>query len=235
MQVVILAGGMGTRIQSVAGNLPKALVPVANKPFVFHQLDLLREHGLKKILILAGYRSDMIKQALGDGSSTGFHIQIISENPDRLLGTGGALVNAIDHLDEAFMVMYGDSYLPVDYRQIIQWFQNQSRPAMMSVFHNAGQWDQSNVRVDGDRVAYYRKNAPAGSVDYIDYGLSIFRKDIIRRYQHAAMPLDMASIMYDLVDSRELAAYEVSQRFYEIGKPEGWAELDSLLKARSGS
>lgn len=230
MQVVILAGGMGTRISSVAGHLPKALIPVAGKPFLLHQFDLLKRNGLTRVLLLVGYRGDMIQECIGDGSSFGMEADILQENPDQLLGTGGALVNALDRIEDRFLLMYGDSYLPVDYRALVQWYGAQKRPAVMSVYRNAGQWDHSNVRIEGDRVSYYDKKAPAGAADYIDYGLSIFTKDILARYRGAPMPLDLAVVQSDLVKKDELAAYEVTQRFYEIGKPSGLAELDALLK-----
>lgn len=230
MQVVILAGGMGTRIQSVAGDLPKALIPVAGRPFIRHQLDLLRRHDLNRILLLVGYRGELIEKELGDGSSIGFEISYVHEQPGRLLGTGGAILNAYDRLAPEFMVMYGDSYLPVDYQAMIQWYRKQNLPAVMSVFRNSGQWDSSNVRIDGSRVDYYDKKAKPGDADYIDYGLSILTRDIMSQYRRHPMPLDLAVILSELVASRQLAAYEVTRRFYEIGKPSGLAELDALLK-----
>jgi len=235
MQVVILAGGMGTRIQSVAGNLPKAMIPVAGRPFILHQLDLLKRSGIDQVLLLVGYRGDMISDLLGDGSQLGFSIEYVHEKPDALLGTGGALVNAVDKLMPEFLLMYGDSYLPVDYRAMIEWYHNQQRPSVMSVYRNHGQWDASNVRIDGDYVVYYDKKAPPGSADFIDYGLSIFQRNIIASYRNHPMPLDLAVIQSDLVRAGQLAAYEVHDRFYEIGKPSGLAELDALLKESSGS
>jgi len=229
-QVILLAGGMGTRIKSVAGNLPKALIPVAGRPFIRHQLELLRRNDLVNVLLLVGYRGDLIERELGDGSSIGFNITYVHEQPDRLLGTGGAILNALDHLADEFMIMYGDSYLPVDYQAMIQWYKSQKRPAVMSVFKNHGQWDSSNVRIGNDRVIYYDKKAKPGDADYIDYGLSILTKNIMRRYLQHPVPLDLAVILSDLVASDQLAAYEVTQRFYEIGKPEGLAELDALLR-----
>jgi len=128
------------------------------------------------------------------------------------------------------MVMYGDSYLPVDYRAMIDWYTKQACPAVMSVFRNSGMWDSSNVRIKDQRVVYYDKKAKPGDADYIDYGLSILTRDIMERYVRHVLPLDLALILAELVASRQLAAYEVTQRFYEIGKPEGLAELDALLK-----
>lgn len=229
MQVVILAGGMGTRIQSVAGDLPKALIPVAGKPFVLHQLELLKRNGLNEILMLIGYRGEMIQELLGDGSAWNMHVDYVTEDPSALLGTGGALIHAKDKLAPEFMLMYGDSYLPVKYQAMLEWYRSRAVRAVMSVFRNHGQWDSSNVRINGDNVVYYNKKAKPGDADYIDYGLSIFRRDVLEAYLNHAPPLDLAVILSDLVQAGQLAAYEVNERFYEIGQPEGWRELDKML------
>ena len=233
-QVVILAGGMGTRIKSVAGDLPKAMIPVGGRPFLEHQFELLRGNGLSRVLLLVGYRGEMIGEYVGDGSRWGMEVEVVQEDPGALLGTGGALVKAAGRLDEVFLTLYGDSYLPVDYRAMVSWYRGQSCPAVMSVFRNEGQWDHSNVRVAGERVVFYSKQAKAGEADHIDYGLSVFTREIVLRYADRGMPLDLAVIQGDLVARGELAAYRVNERFYEIGKPEGLAELEGFLRGKGG-
>lgn len=229
MQVVILAGGLGTRLKAVAPDLPKALVPVAGKPFIEHQLALLRRHGLYDVLLCVGHMADKIERHLGDGSPFGFRIRYSYEDPAALLGTGGALLNAVSLLAESFLVMYGDSYLPTDYSAVVQAFTTRNQRAMMCVFRNEGQWDQSNVRVEGGHVVFYSKSARSGDADFIDYGLSAYRKSVIQGYQGVTLPLDLARVQEDLVRRGEMAAFEVKERFYEIGKPEGLAELNALL------
>ncbi|MFH0878143.1 MAG: sugar phosphate nucleotidyltransferase [Lentisphaerota bacterium] len=232
MQVVILAGGMGTRIKSVAGNLPKILLPVAGRPFLEHQLELLAKHGLRDVVYCVGYGGDQVEQLAGDGSRYGFTLRYAQEDPACLMGTGGALLNALPLLQSSFLVLYGDSYLPTDYRRLVHAFQAGGRRAMMSVFKNEGQWDKSNVRIADGRVVFYSKSAGPGEADYIDYGLSAFRKEVIESYRSAALPLDMARIQQDLVNRGEMAAYEVKERFYEIGKPEGLNELSEWLSRK---
>lgn len=220
---------MGTRIQSVAGDMPKSMIPVAGRPFIEHQLELLRRNRLTDVLLLIGYRGDMIREHIGDGSSWGVHVTYVQEPPDALLGTGGALVHALPYLEEQFLTLYGDSYLPVDYQALMQWYEQRQDPAVMSVFRNEGQWDQSNVRVDGDRVVFYSKSAKPGEADHIDYGLSVFTRAVMASYADRPYPLDLAVIRSDLVWQGRLTAYPVAQRFYEIGKPEGLAELEAYL------
>lgn len=231
MQIVILAGGLGTRLRDVAPpDTPKILVPVAGRPFIEHQFDLLRACGVARVLLCIGHFGQKVRAHVGDGSRFGMDVAYAEEDPARLMGTGGALVHALPQLEPQFLVMYGDSYLPVDFAAFARWFEGAGCPAAMTVYRNAGRWDASNTRVDGGRVVFYSKRAQPGEADCIDYGLSAYRRAVIERYAGRPMPLDLAQVQSDLVASREMGAYLVTQRFYEIGKPEGWAELDGMLK-----
>lgn len=230
MQVVIITGGRGTRIQAVAHGKPKALIPVAGRPFIERQFELLARCGLTRVLICAGYQGDQLQRHVGDGARFGMRVAYALEDPSRLLGTGGALVNALPLLEEKFLVLYGDSYLPTDYRAVARAFDRSGLDALMCVFRNEGKWDKSNVRVAGDRVGFYSKAAKPGEADCIDYGLSAFRKAVIQGYVGGPLPLDLARILEDLVAKGGLGAFVVKERFYEIGKPEGLAELDDHLR-----
>ncbi len=229
MQTVILAGGLGTRIKDVAGDRPKSLIPVAGRPFIEHQFDLLRRHGLSDVLLAVGYRGQDIEGHVGDGSRFGMNVAYSYEPEDRLMGTGGALVNALSLLQDAFLVLYGDSYLPVDYGAVVKAFNVCGCPALMTVFRNEGRWDQSNTRIDKGKVVYYSKQAKPGEADYIDYGLSAWRRSVMESYRDAERPLDLARMQGDLVARGEMAAHVVTERFYEIGKPDGWKELNEKL------
>lgn len=232
MQIVILAGGLGTRLQKVTGNVPKALVPVAGRPFIEHQFQLLTASGLKNALLCIGHLGEQIAAHVGDGSRFGLRVQYAHEDPTRLMGTGGALVNALPWLQERFAVIYGDSYLPIDYSAFWHAFEQSHYPAMMSVFRNAGQWDHSNTRIAGGRVSFYDKQAPVGVADYIDYGLIGFHRQVITSYQKHPMPLDMSIILRDLIGRSKLAAWEAPHRFYEVGKPEGLREIENLIERK---
>lgn len=231
MQVVILAGGLGTRLRALAPETPKVLVPVAGRPFIEHQFALLQKAGLEDVLLCVGHLGEQVRAHVGDGSDWGLRVEYAWEEPGRLMGTGGALVQARAHLAPEFFVLYGDSYLPTDYAAVARWFLASRYAAAMTVFRNEGRWDASNTRIEGDRVAFYSKRAAPGETDYIDYGLSAWRRAVIERYAAAPMPLDLAQVQSDLVQDRAMGAYVVRERFYEIGKPEGWAELDAALRS----
>jgi MurNAc alpha-1-phosphate uridylyltransferase len=226
---------LGTRLRTVAPNTPKALVPVAGRPFVEHQFDLLRPQGFTRILMCVGVGAEAIIAHVGDGRGFGMQVSYSREDPARLLGTGGALVNALPLLDKELLVLYGDSYLPTDYGVIAASFRRIGRPALMSVYRNLGLWDKSNTRVEGDSVVFYSKAAGPGEADCIDYGLSGFRRTVIEAARALPMPLDLARIQQDLVRRGAMGACVVPDRFYEIGKPDGLAELDALLTAGKGS
>lgn len=230
MQVVILAGGLGTRLKTLAGNLPKALIPVAGRPFIEHQLELLRKNRMADVLLCIGYKGEMIEKHLGNGAAFGLKVSYSRESPGKLLGTGGALVNAFPLLHEKFMVLYGDSYLPTDYQKVVRAFDESRALALMCVYHNENKWDPSNVKIEGNTVVFYSKKTGGERFDYIDYGLSIYRKSVIETYLSAALPLDLAQIQEDLVARRQMEAYAVKERFYEIGKPAGLVELEEYLR-----
>ena len=229
MQIVILAGGLGTRLRSIDPLRPKALMPVAGRPFIDWQFELLKQNGLSDVVLSIGHLGEQIEAHVGDGDAWGFRVQYARENPKQLRGTGGALVHALPLLDDEFLMMYGDSYLPIPFAPVVNAFRAAETPALMTVYRNRGAWDASNARMEGNRVTFYSKTAKRGEADWIDYGLLAFRRSVIARYEAAPVPLDMAVILADLVAKGELAAYEAPERFYEIGKPEGLRELEAVL------
>ena len=121
----------------------------------------------------------------------------------------------------------------MDYRAMEAAFEKAGTPAMMSVYRNRGLFDKSNVRVADSRVVFYSKSARPDEVDCIDYGFTGCRKELIAEYRDAPLPLDLESILRKQVDLNRLAAYEVTERFYEIGKPAGLAELEEYLNNRN--
>jgi NDP-sugar pyrophosphorylase family protein len=228
--VAILAGGMATRLRPITEKIPKALVTVAGEPFLAHQLRLLHSAGLRRVVICAGYLGEMIEAGFGDGSRFEMQIEYSFDGP-RLLGTGGALKRALPLLGQRFFVLYGDSYLPIDYGSVAHAFLESGKPALMTVFRNEGRWDTSNVWFEEGEVRLYDKIARTKKVSHIDYGLGVFRSEVLNEWQ-STEAFDLASLYRQLVSKKELAGYEVTQRFYEIGSPEGLAELDHLLRGQ---
>jgi NDP-sugar pyrophosphorylase family protein len=229
LPVAILAGGLATRLRPITEKVPKLLIEVAGEPFFNHQIRLLRRAGLTRLVVCLGHLGEQVVERYGDGASFGVKIDYFFDGP-RLLGTGGALIRALPGLGEAFYVLYGDSYLPVDYRAVGDIFLRSGKKGLMTVFENEGKFDTSNVWFEGGRIRLYDKKDRVPQMRHIDYGLGIFRPDAFADFPRDE-PVDLADVQKALVARGDLAGYEVRERFYEIGSPSGLAELDRKLRS----
>jgi N-acetyl-alpha-D-muramate 1-phosphate uridylyltransferase len=226
--VAILAGGLAKRLRPLTETIPKALVNVAGAPFVTHQLRLLHAAGLRQIIICAGYLGEMIAAEMGDGANLDLRIEYSFDGP-RLLGTGGALKRALHLLGPRFLVLYGDSYLPIDYRKTAAAFAAGEKMGLMTVYRNQGRWDASNVQFEAGQILRYDKKHRTPEMHHIDYGLGILRSDSLASWPDDD-PFDLADVYGRLLSEKQLAGYEVTERFYEIGSPQGLADLDAYLR-----
>ena len=232
MQLAILAGGLGTRLGPLTASTPKSLVPVLGRPFLEHQIKLVREAGVERLVLCIGHYGQQIVERFGDGSAHGVEIAY-SQEGEQLLGTGGALKKAGHFLDDSFMMMWGDSYLLLDYAAIWRAFQAQDLPAMMVVYRNENQRVPSNVVVEGGKVTVYDKWVEDPAKVYIDEGLTCLRKELLERAP-SGEPFAIEQVFRDLATEGQLAAYETEQPFYEIGSLEGIAELETILSGQEG-
>jgi NDP-sugar pyrophosphorylase family protein len=225
--VAILAGGLATRLRPITEKIPKVLVPVAGRPFLAHQLALLRREGITRAVLCLGHLGEMVEREFGDGAAHGVHLDYSFDGPV-LLGTGGALKRALPRLGNKFFVLYGDSYLPIAFGPIAEFFARSGKLGLMTVYRNEGQYDTSNVVFGDGEIQVYDKKQRLPEMRHIDYGLSLFRAEVFARYP-ADKAFDLADVMRDLVAEKQLAGYEVPERFYEIGSHAGLEELNALL------
>jgi NDP-sugar pyrophosphorylase family protein len=228
LPVVILAGGLATRLRPLTEKIPKSLVQVGGRPFLEHQIALLRRNGITEIFLCVGYLGEMIENLFGDGKRLGVHIDY-SYDGEKLLGTGGAIRKLLPKLPDDFFVLYGDSYLPIDYQAVATQFQKSGKPALMTVFRNENAWDRSNVWFEDGTIGRYSKAERLPQMRYIDYGLTVCSSPIFEKYP-ADEPFDLAIVFEELSRRGELAGHEVHQRFYEVGSHQGLEELDRLLR-----
>ncbi len=226
--VAILAGGLATRLKPITEKIPKLLVEVAGEPFFTHQLRLLKKSGLTRVVVCVGHLGEQIVARYGDGAREGLRIEYAFDGP-KLLGTGGALIAARPKLGDTFYVLYGDSYLPIDYRAVGTAFARSGKLGLMTVFRNEGRYDASNVWFEHGAIEVYDKKKPRPEMRHIDYGLGVFRAAAFDGFPRDAA-VDLADVQQSLVARGELAGFEVAQRFYEIGSPSGLAELDAFLR-----
>ncbi|MEY2489236.1 MAG: N-acetyl-alpha-D-muramate 1-phosphate uridylyltransferase [Verrucomicrobiota bacterium] len=226
--VAILAGGLAKRLRPITETIPKSLVTIAGAPFLAHQLRLLHSAGLRRIVICAGYLGEMIEAEIGDGANFDLHVEYSFDGP-RLLGTGGALKRALPLLGRRFFVLYGDSYLPIDYRKVALAFAASDKAGLMTVFRNQGRWDTSNIQFEAGRILRYDKKRRNPEMLHIDYGLGTLRAEALASWPDDE-PFDLADVYRGLLSENQLLGYEVTERFYEIGSTEGLAELDAFLR-----
>jgi NDP-sugar pyrophosphorylase family protein len=229
--VAILAGGLATRLRPITEKIPKSLVPVAGKPFLAHQLELLQSRGIRHAVLCLGHLGEMIERDFGH-EAFGVKLDYSFDGP-KLLGTGGAIKRALPMLGDEFFVLYGDSYLPIEYRPIAEFFHRSGKLGCMTVYHNEGRYDTSNVVFADGEIKVYDKKAKLPEMRHIDYGLSLFKAAAFDDYS-AEQPFDLAEVMGKLVREKQLAGYEVKERFYEMGSPAGLQELEQLLAGKTG-
>jgi MurNAc alpha-1-phosphate uridylyltransferase len=227
--VALLAGGLSTRLRPITATIPKSMVRVAGEPFIAHQLRLLARQGVQEVVICCGFLGEQIEDFVKTGSQFGCYVSY-SYDGTPLKGTGGAIKQALARLGDHFFVLYGDSYLPIEFRPVYEEFLRAGTLGLMTLFHNYGRWDKSNVDFRGCRILRYDKIHGTPEMEYVDYGLGILTA---KAFAHCGADdmFDLSNVYRDLVASGQLAGCEVTQRFYEIGTPCGLRETDELLSS----
>jgi len=227
LPAAILAGGLATRLRPLTETIPKALVEISGEPFLWHQLRLLQANGIRRVVMCVGFLAERIQESVGDGAAFGLKIEYSHDGPAPL-GTAGALKRALPLLGGSFFVVYGDSYLPCDWKAVERAFFAAGKPALMTVFRNDGQWDYSNVEFVDGRIVAYNKELRTPRMRHIDYGLGVFDQAAFDRIPED-QPADLAGLYQQLLAEGQLAGFEVPARFYEIGSFAGIQELESYL------
>jgi NDP-sugar pyrophosphorylase family protein len=248
LAVAILAGGFATRMLPITEKIPKSLIVVGGDFFINHQLRYLSQQGISKIVLCIGHLGEQIKAVVGDGRAYGLKVSY-SWDGHSLLGTGGALKQALPLLGETFFILYGDSYLPIDFAGVEKKFYENNKPALMTVIKNNNRWDKSNVLFENNLITEYNKDQPTATMEYIDYGLSILSASVFDNF-NPRFPLkqdtdrlsntestkpfsssfELTELYHELSLRKELIGYEVFKRFYEIGSVEGLRELMNQFK-----
>jgi N-acetyl-alpha-D-muramate 1-phosphate uridylyltransferase len=218
---------MATRLMPLTEKIPKALIDINGEPFIAHQLRLLRSKGIDNVVICAGHLGEMIRDFVKDGRRFGMRVGY-SFDGARLLGTGGAIRKALALLGGKFFVLYGDSYLPCNYEAAEEALEVSGKKGLMTVFRNEGAWDTSNVEFEAGQILAYDKQLRSHRMSHIDYGLGVFRREAFQSVPDDTV-CDLAQLYQSLLGKGQLAAFEINERFYEIGSVEGLKELEKYL------
>jgi N-acetyl-alpha-D-muramate 1-phosphate uridylyltransferase len=231
LPVAVLAGGLATRLGALTRETPKCLMEVAGRPFLHHQLRQLHGKGMRRVVLCLGHLGEKVVEVVGDGSAFGMKVDYSFDGPD-LRGTAGAIKRALPLLGPAFFVLYGDSYLDCSYAAVQEAFEAAGKLALMTVFRNEGHWDTSNVEFRDGCIIAYDKAVRTPAMQYIDYGLSVWdcrAFDVVPE----SGPCDLSLVSQEMLRRSELAGFEVTERFYEIGSVTGLAETQEHLAGQS--
>ena len=225
--VVILAGGLATRMRPQTQTIPKALLPVAGRPFLAHQLELLHDQGVRRVVLCVGYLGEQIESTFGNGSASGVDIAYSYDGPN-LLGTAGAIHKALPLLGSDFFVLYGDSYLDIDFAELWKSYKGQPKPALMTVISALLASEPANAWLANGIIRAYDKREPRPEMEHVDYGLNLFNASLFQ-----ADISDLSQLQTALATDGRMAGYEVENPYFEIGSRAGLAALESHLSTRT--
>ena len=226
-----MAGGKATRLYPVTKTVPKSMIKIYGKPFFTYQIELLKKNNINNIVMCVGTFSEQIMDYFGDGKKFGVSIKYSIEKPNNLLGTAGALKNAQQYLEDAFFVMYGDSYLPINFNIIYDTFEKSGKLALMTIYKNNNNFDTSNVAINDNLVTIYDKFDTNKNLEYIDYGLLILKKQVLGIIPPRKF-VNLDFLINKLIEKKELLAHEIKERFYEIGSLDGIKHFENYIKSK---
>lgn len=229
MQAVIMAGGLGTRMYPHTRKVPKSLLRVSGRCFIDLQLELLRAGGVENVVLCVGHLGNLIQRHVGNGSHLNLNVTY-SLDGSSPRGTGGALRRAVPLLDSCFLLTWGDSYVRVDYRKMfdIHGGDRSDIAATMCVFPNHDRYGRSNACVSGSCVTYYSKIEADRELTHIDAGVSVVSRSAVEEIATSEIPVSLDDYFKKWATTGRLAAYQVSERFYEVGSPSGLVDFASF-------
>jgi len=223
---LILAGGVGTRMRPFTLNAPKILIPVCGRPFLDLQLELFAKNGVESVVLSTGYLGYKIEDYLETHDTYGIEVNVCHEKEP--LGTGGAIINSLPLLPDEFFLAYGDSYFLQPIPAAYLAFKKSGKSALATVMRQHDGTSENNCDVRNGMVVRYKKGMPAGTFEYIEYGLLFFKKQALLNYQCKSFPTD--AILLDLIAKRQLAAFETNKPYYEVGSTEGLLKLEERIR-----
>jgi NDP-sugar pyrophosphorylase family protein len=231
IQAVILAGGLGTRMRPLTETVPKSLLAVLGRPFLDHQLELLKQNGIRRFVLLVSYLGELIEEHFGAGRDRG--IQILYSYETTPLGTGGALRNAAALLDEDFLVLNGDTLLDIEYPALVKQFRDTCAPAMITAYRNIAATVSSNLEIGADGVVLrYSKKHQVG--EYVDAGVLALRRSVIDLIPARTCSLEQ-EVFPRLIAARQMRAWRTELPFFDMGTPSGFIALENYLRQKQSA
>jgi histidinol-phosphate phosphatase family protein len=229
-QAVILAGGRGTRMRPLTDMRPKPMVEIHGKPFLEYLVDMLREQGFERVLLLLGYLPDVIQDYFGDGSRWGVQIDYSVSDADDLTVRRVQLVK--ERLDPCFLLMYCDNYWPMYIEKMWERFTTANVPAMITVYSNKDKYSRDSVRVGADGyVDVFDRSRTTPGLQGIEISYAILTRPVLALLPEQDALFEEA-VYPQLVKQRQLLAYVTDHRYYSVGSLERLPLTEAFLARR---
>ena len=232
-QIVILNGGIGSRVKSISNSAPKCLIKINNQTFLYRQLKLIKKNNIKNIVICCGYKSQMIIQEIKKEKIKNLKLNIRISTEKKMLGTGGAILNSYKYLNNHFFVIYGDSWLDIKFNKVAKKIINSKKDGLMTIIKSSLVKDHNpNLSVINNQIIAYKKNSKNINFKFIDYGLIVLKKKILANFKkkYRKNKFDLNNIIKSMIVTKDLASYNVNNRFYTIGTPYDIKKIEKVIK-----
>jgi len=229
MQIVILCGGLATRLKNLSKKKPKSLIEFKKTPFIIYQIQLLKYYGFNNFLLCVGHFNKQIINKLGNGIKFNVNINY-SFDGKKLLGTAGSIKKAYKKLDKSFILLNGDSYIKFDPNILISKYKSDSKNIILVKKNNRKNLP-SNIILKKKLIVDYYKKGIKGS-QYIDVGMQILNSDIFDLYLKKNKYYDLEHIYKILIKKNQLSYYKTNASFFEIGSYKGINDFNNYLSTK---
>lgn len=233
MQAVILAGGLGTRLGQITEKIPKPIVEICGKPFLYYLLEYLKDLNIKDVLLLTGYLGEKIEGVFGDGEGMGLNIKYSKEPTP--LGTGGALSYAREKLQDIFFLLNGDTLLKFDYHKLFDALnEKNSCSSVITAFCDKNNVlnTKGNLRIDEKGLVEGYSRTADNTYNYIESGVSLYKKEIFSLFGGKERFSLEEEVFPKLIEQKRLWAYFVTEPFYDMGTPQGIERLTKYIEVK---
>ncbi len=224
MTVIILCGGLASRLYPLSETTPKSLIEIHKKPFIHYQLEQLHQQHITDVILCVGKFGDIIEEKIGNKYKN-ITIQY-SHDGELPLGTGGAIKKALSLIPENdFIVLYGDSYLQIPINKMINKYYASKKPILMSVYRNKNKLHKNNIIYNGE-ILSYDKELYHPDMTHIDYGINIFNKSVFVQTPHI---FDLSKLLTDFVKIKQVSSIEATVSFHEVGSFKGIEKFEKFI------
>jgi len=231
MKVVIMAGGKGTRVSSIANDIPKPMIPICGKPILEHQIECLKKNGLTEIILVIGHLGEHIKDYFGNGKK--FDCNITYYNETEPLGTAGALYK-LKHLSDDFILLNGDIIFDIDFSRMINFHREKNAHVTLAVHPNSHPFDSAVLFSNGNNQVTRWLNKEDERTYYknqVNAGIHILSAEFLKNCPQSKEKVDLdRDMLKPSISVGKIFAYSTPEYIKDMGTPERYAQVTSDIE-----